>query len=352
MTNRKFFPPRVVVATCAVALVAAGAFGNARLSRSTGEGMISAANAFLASLSAEERQAASVAFDDKARLDWHFIPKDSRKGLQIKNMTGEQRKLALALVQAGLSEAGYGKLEQIIDLESILHELEKGRPNAPLRDPERYYLTIFGEPSSSGAFGYSFEGHHLSLNFVVRDGKIDAFTPFFFGANPAEVKSNLSVGPKQGTRVLRAEEELAFDLLRSLDAAQKKAATIAAEAPKDIRGAGEPQPPQDAAVGLAAEKLSESQLKKLWSLIEAYTSNMPEEVGVARLAEIKAAGIGKVHFAWAGADKPGIGHYYRVQGPTFLVEFVNTQPDSLMNPANHIHSVWRQMAGDFGNPIK
>lgn len=342
MTNRK------LLLACLLVLATAGATAATLARRAAGDSMTSAAQGFLDSLSAEQRATAVVAFDDKARLDWHFIPKDARKGLQIKLMNGEQREKAQALLQAGLSELGYGKAKTIISLEAILHQLEKDRPNAPIRDPERYFVTVFGAPGPKGTWGYSFEGHHLSLNFTVREGNVDAFTPFFFGANPAEVKTDGSVGPKTGTRVLHAEEDLAFKLLGGLTADQRKQAIVAAEAPKDLRGAGEPQPPADAPAGLPGAKLDARQTEAIWNLIKAYTDNMPAEIAAARLQEIEKAGIGKVHFAWAGAEKKGIGHYYRLQGPTFLVEFVNTQPDSLMNPANHIHAVWRQMGGDFG----
>ena len=188
----------------------------------------------------------------------------------------------------------------------------------------------------------------MSLNFVVEDGKAAAVTPAFFGANPAEVKTNVGVGPKKGTRVLRDEEELGFTLLHSLDNDQQSKAVIAEKAFAEIRAAGEPNAPDAPPAGLPAKELKGEQVEILWSLLNAYTDKMPTEVGAARIAEVREAGIENVYFAWAGADKPGIGHYYRVQGPTFVIEFVNTQPDALGNVANHIHSVWRRMAGDFG----
>jgi hypothetical protein len=313
-----------------------------------GGDMTKAADRFLASLSAEQAVKARLAFEDPRRLDWHFIPKAERKGLQIKEMTAEQRKLAHALLHSGLSEIGHDKASTIMSLEAILHELEKNRQGAQIRDPERYYFTVFGAPSIQGKWGWSVEGHHLSLNFVVSDGKLVSATPAFFGANPATVQTELSVGPKKGQRTLAKEETLAFELLKSLTADQRKEAVIDQEAPKDIRGPATPQPPMDAAAGVAGSKMTEAQLKTLWGLIESYAANMPQEVGAAWLSEIKKAGTEKVHFAWAGADKPGVGHYYRLQGPTFLVEFINVQADSANNPANHIHSVWRSMTGDFG----
>ena len=148
--------------------------------------------------------------------------------------------------------------------------------------------------------------------------------------------------------MLKQEEPLAFDLLASLNDEQRKTAVIAEQAPREIRAAGEPQPPNTAAEGLPAGKMTDEQQKTLQSLIEVYAGNMPAEIGEERLEQIRKAGFENVYFAWAGADKPGIGHYYRIQGPTFLIELVNTQPDSAGNKANHIHSVWRNVAGDFG----
>jgi hypothetical protein len=317
-----------------------------------GGDMTRAGQIFLESLSQQQRSQATMKYDDPARLDWHFIPKDQRKGLQIKDMNEQQRKLAHELLASGLSEAGYDKATTIMSLEAILRELEKARRSGPIRDPERYYFTIFGTPTTDGRWGLSVEGHHLSLNFVIDQGQVVSSTPSFFGANPAEVKATYSVGPKKGTRVLRKEEDLAFQLLSSLDDAQRKQALIADKAPSDIRGPAGAQPPTAAPEGLPAGKFTESQTATLWALLEAYAVNMPKEVGQARLAKVKQAGIEKVHFAWAGAQKPGVGHYYRVQGPTFLIEFVNVQPDSDGNPANHIHLVWRDMTGDFGQPIE
>jgi hypothetical protein len=201
--------------------------------------------------------------------------------------------------------------------------------------------------------GLSVEGHHLSLNFVVEKGKVISSTPTVFAANPATVMADYpgTHAIKKGTRVLAKEETLALELVQSLTPEQRKTAIIAEKAPSEVRAAGEPQPPTDAAAGIAADKLTDAQRKMLIALLDAYCDNVPAEVSKARKAAIDKAGAEKVHFAWAGADKPGSGHYYRVQGPTFLIEFVNTQADSAGNPANHIHSLWRDMGGDFAVPI-
>lgn len=336
-----------------VALSAASALAYFKLAKS-GEVMTEEATKFLAALTPEQRTKATFAYDDPKRVDWHFIPKEGdkeREGLKVREMTDEQRKAAHALLKVVLSEAGYGKVTKIMELESLLAELQKGK-QGPIRDSDRYYFAVFGKPTAEGRWGLSIEGHHLSLNFVVEKGNVISSTPTSLCANPAVVMGDYIPAFKKGTRVLAKEETLAFELLASLTAEQKKTAVIAAEAPSEIRAAGEPQPPKEAAAGIAAEKLTGEQRSTLQSLIEEYANNLPVDVAKARMEAIDREGIGQVHFAWAGAEKAGIGHYYRIQGPTFLIELVNTQADSAGNPANHIHSIWRDMTGDFALSIK
>lgn len=318
----------------------------------TGADLTVAARAFLGTLSAEQKATVVLPADSPLRLDWHFIPKDQRKGLQIKHMDAAQRKAALALLRSALSQTGYDKATKIMSLEGILRELQEGRSSGPIRDPERYYYTIFGEPSETDRWALSIEGHHLSLNFAVDRGNVIASTPTFFAANPTVVREGMSGGVAVGTRVLAAEELLAFQLLESLSLEQRKTAILADKAPSDIRAAGKPQPPEYATEGVAFGGLNGTQQKLLRELIDVYARNLPADLAGARLQAIDAASYDRVYFAWAGADRPGIGHYYRIQGPTFLIEFVNTQPDSAGNPASHIHSVWRDPTGDFAIPVK
>lgn len=316
-----------------------------------GQAMTDAAGAFIATLDAEQKQTAVLAYDVPQRVDWHFIPKAERKGLQIRHMTEPQRQAAHSLLQTALSQAGYDKATQIMHLENLLHEFEAGK-GQNIRDPERYYFTIFGAPAASGRWGLSVEGHHLSLNFVVENGEVISSTPQVFCTNPATVKNENATGVKVGTRILADEEQLAFDLVQSLSAEQKKTALFADTAPAEVRAPGSPQPPQDPAIGLPAADMTADQQALLQKLLDTYAGDMPATVAEARLAAIEKAGLDHVHFAWAGATEPGIGHYYRIQGPTFVVEFVNTQPDAAGNIANHIHTVWRDMHGDFGVPIE
>jgi hypothetical protein len=328
--------------------IGAAAYGLLLL-RSSGGDMVTSGQQLLSLLDSSQRERATRSFDNLDRLKWHFIPLPERKGLQIKDMDAAQRKAAFNLLQAGLSEIGYYKARQIMSLEYILRELEKTRSSGPIRDPERYYFTIYGTPDAAGKWGWSAEGHHLSLNFTVENGKVISYTPSFLGSNPATVVGqDIASAPGKGTRVLGREEDLGFELLAALDADQRKTAVIAAKAPKDVHGGGEAQPTKLPDEGLPAVKLKPAQSRLLRTLLETYCGNMAPDIGSARMAEIEQAGFDKVYFAWAGADHPGVGHYYRVQGPTFVLEFCNTQPDSAGNPANHVHTLWRDTRGDFG----
>ena len=303
-----------------------------------GAAMATAAERFLDALDESKREIATFAFDDAERLNWHFIPR-AREGLPVKQMTPEERSLAMGLLATGLSAEGTLKATTCMSLEQILHEMEN---NAPHRDPELYYFSVFGEPSNRGRWGWRVEGHHLSLNFTIEDGEVISATPAFFGANPAEVRQ----GSREGLRTLAEIEDRALRLIQALDEGQKAEAVVAEEAPSDIRGANTPQPPSDAAVGLTYGKMTEAQRDMLRALVEAYALDMPARVAEAWLTEIRDAGPEKVAFAWFGATDRNQPHAYRVQGPTFLIEFNNTQ-----NNANHIHSVWRSMLGDFGQPL-
>lgn len=339
-----------VIAAC-IFLVFSATFAVGWMQRElAGPGLTATAKGFVATLSEDEKKIAVLEYDSPKRVDWHFIPKDERKGLQVKNMSKEQKAAASKLLRHALSEAGYDKVTKIMELEKVLHELEGGK-GRNIRDSQRYYYTLFGAPDEDNRWGLSIEGHHLSLNFVIVDNTVVSSTPQFLASNPATVKTKNETFDI-GVRVLRDEEQLAFDLVNSLSDEQKKGAIIAEDAPSEIRAAGEAQPPQEEPAGIAAKEFNGKQKKLTQQLVESYLKTMPESVSRARVKELVAADPDKIHFAWAGATKPGVGHYYRVQGPTFLIEFVNTQPDPAGNPANHIHCVWRDMKGDFDLPIK
>ncbi len=315
--------------------------------------MTSAATRFLDSLTPEQRQQATFAFAGDERTRWHFIPTETfpRKGLLIRDMTPPQRKLAHDLLRSGLSQRGYMTATQIMDLETVLGALEaaerarSGRGEAARgleRNPEKYFFSVFGTPSAHDAWGWRVEGHHVSLHFTVVNGSMVAGAPTFFGSNPAEVRD----GPKKGLRILGAEEDAARALLESLDASQREKAIINKDAPGDIVTMAnvtiDPLSPE----GIPAGALNAAQRALLLKLIDVYTGYMAPDIAAGRMERLKKAGEDRIAFAWAGPMARGQKHYYRVQGPTFLIEYDNTQ-----NDANHIHSVWRDFNGDFGRDL-
>ncbi len=306
--------------------------------------MTKAANAFLSSLDAGQKAKAKLSFQGDERVFWHYLPTDDipgrfnkpRMGLILADMNSAQRALAHSLLAAGLSQSGYIKAATIMSLEDILKVMEKDTKGR--RNPEKYHFSVFGEPSDTGTWGYRVEGHHVSVHFTVTNGKL-AGTPTFFGANPHEIRQ----GERKGLRVLAAEEDLGRDLLNALDDGQKKTAIVAAEAYKDIlTEASRKASLQGQPNGLSAQKMNSRQRALLMKLLDEYVYNVPDQVAQSRLEKIKKAG-NNLWFAWAGSTEKGGPHYYRVAGPTFLIEYDNTQ-----NDANHSHTVWREFEGDFG----
>jgi hypothetical protein len=271
-----------------------------------------------------------------------------RKGLQLKAMTERQRALAHDLMKSGLSQRGYITASSIMELEAVLRDLEAktgdvgagGRRFA--RDPLEYYVTIFGTPSPKGAWGWRVNGHHLALNFRISDGTAVASEPAFLGANPAEVWE----GPKKGLRILGAQEDAAYALLTALDDSQRTTAIIAKDALTEIVTTNKPKVDPLSPSGLSAAAMTAAQRDLLMKIVDVYASQMTADVASDRMAKIKKAGIEKIAFAWAGETERGKKHYYRIQGPTFLIELDNSQ-----NDGNHIHSIWRDFNGDFGRDL-
>ena len=334
-------------------------------SREVASRMAEAAAAWLDALAAEQRVKASFEFGDEAeRTNWAYFPRGHR-GLPLLEMDARQQKLAHALIASALSRHAYGKVTAIMALESVLNLIEERRLDA-LRDPGRYFLSVFGLPGAE-RWGWRLEGHHVCLNFTIVRGELVSSTPIFLGANPAEVRHG-------GAPVIRPcgeEENAARELLASLDSEQRRVAIICDAAPPDfvLSNAacvpltclpGDVAPPilqrlfaqvpldQKQALrfdlaqpsGLRASTMNGAQRSLLSALIDVYVDRLPEA-----LAEMERAGIDidSVHFAWAGEDRPRRPHYYRLQGPSFVVEYDNTQDE-----ANHIHAVWRSPSGDFG----
>jgi hypothetical protein len=304
--------------------------------------MATAANAFVESLTPEQREKATFGFDAAERTRWHFIPTEmfARNGLTLKEMTAPQREKAQAMLKAGLSQRGYLTATTIMDLENVLRVIEANGQFA--RDPERYFFAVFGTPAERGAWGWRVEGHHISLNVTVVNGRFVEAAPVFFGSNPANVTS----GPRAGTRALGTLEDPARALLGQFDAGQRAKAVIQSQAPNDILTMNTLAISPLGPAGLSASEMSADQRAALLRLIEAYTSLMADDLAADRMTRLRQAGLDKVAFAWAGEPEVGKKHYYRVQGPTFLIEYDNTQ-----NNGNHVHSVWRDFANDFGRDL-
>ncbi|MBV9267240.1 MAG: DUF3500 domain-containing protein [Acidobacteriaceae bacterium] len=300
--------------------------------------MTETANRLLAALDSQQRAKATFKFEDDERMNWHFIPKE-RKGLPLREMTPYQKHLASALLSAGLSQTGYIKAVTIMSLEDVLRIIEND--SGERRNPEKYYFSVFGTPSEAGPWGYRVEGHHLSQNYTIVDGKVTD-GPSFFGANPAEVRQ----GPRKGLRTLAAEDDLGFDVIQSLELPQRKIAIVEPTAYKDILSAasrkaalaGQPS-------GFSASQMNAKQFDALMTLMKEYARNTPGQLFKRREEQIAAAKR-EIHFAWSGGINQGDPHYYRVQTASFLIELDDTQDN-----ANHIHSVWRDLNGDFGEDL-
>ena len=300
--------------------------------------MAQAARRFLATLSPGQKPRGLHAFDDTDRQSIKYIPL-ARTGVPLKALDPGQRQLAHALIKTGLSELGYGKVTQIMELENVLAELER---NPVRRDPENYYFWVFGDPGPKGRWGWKVEGHHVSLNFTIVDGSAVATTPTFFGANPAEVRS----GALTGRRVLHSEEDLARQLLLSFAEKDRSKVIFDAKAPPDIVTADRPAVTALPEVGVTVAAMAPAQRELLRQLLAEYAGALPAPLAAQRIARLEAAGFDKLRFGWAGGVERRQPHYYRISGPSFVLEYDNTQ-----DGANHVHTVWRDFADDYGRDL-
>ena len=298
--------------------------------------MRAAAEALVASVDTRQRARMVLAFEDEKRTDWHYTPR-SRPGIPLADFNAAQREAVHRLLRTALSAAGHQRVVNIIELELVLKELETF---GLLRDPGKYFVVFFGTPDARATWGWRFEGHHLSLNFTLRGDAI-ATSPSFFGANPAEVRK----GPKQGLRVLAPEEDEARKLLASLDARLRAAAVIDTRTYGDIVTAAKDRVAPLDNRGIEARALDPAQKALLRRVVEVYADSFEPALRAARLARANE-GFDSIRFAWAGATERGKPHYYRIQGPKFLIEYDASQDDG-----NHVHTVWRDFDGDFGRDL-
>jgi Protein of unknown function (DUF3500) len=309
------------------------------------EAMAAAAADWLASLDPAQRAKAAFGFpDQEQRTRWYYTPTE-RGGLPLAEMDPVQQRLAHRLVASGLSEGGYATAATVMGLENVLDAREGWRrgydgravPHRG-RDPQLYFVSVFGDPGS-GSWGWRVGGHHVALNYTLaEDGRVSA-SPLFLGANPGLTRL---VGPGV-LRPLAAEEDLGRQLLGSLAPEQRAAAMLSPEAPDDILQRNRPAVRLGPPEGLAAARMLPQQRELLAGLLHQYLGRLPGPVAAVEAERVAGEALEAVHFGWAGGIEPGQPHYYRIQGPRLLVEYDNVQ-----NGANHVHSVWRDPQGDFG----
>ena len=299
--------------------------------------MLGAWQALASRLSPEQMQAAEFSFDDPIRHEWFYTPVD-RVGLRIGDLDADQMTDLRTLLDDGLGANGTEQAFKIVQLEELLFSTSGGRE---MRNPGNYYLMMFGEPTTEGSWAWRFEGHHFSASFTIVDNHFVSGTPAFFGGNPARVPADSEV--HAGLSPFSREQDLGFELLNSFDEGQRARVILAGEAPQDILTENFQRAEMGAPEGISIADINDVQHAILMELMDVYGDRMNPTLLDYQMAKIRQAGVERVHFAWAGSTEPGEGHYYRIQGPTFVIEYDNTQ-----NNANHIHSVWRDFEDDFG----
>jgi hypothetical protein len=300
-----------------------------------------AAKNFVATLDASQRTLTLFPFDSEERFNFHYFPIDDRKGLPLDKMSESQKTLAMKLLSSCVADNTVKKINDIIELENILKVLENRKPDDHFRDPGKYHIAIFGVPGEKNIWGWRFEGHHVSFHFSAKDNSLVAGTPGFLGSNPAIVPD----GAQKGKEILKDEKEDALKLLRSFSAEQLKKAVVSSEAPGDIITRIDRKAMIDDPKGLTYAEMTDRQREDFLQLIRLYVTRYKKDFADNMLNEIKTAGLDKLRFAWAGETETGIGHphYYRIVGPTIIIEYDNTQ-----NNANHVHTVVRDRLHDYG----
>ena len=319
-------------------MVTVQGLGNAKITTEIAE----ACNNWVGSLNSQQKAKATFDFVDGERIFWSYPPLN-RHGLPLRDMDPTQRDLAYSILDVTLAPDTALKAKQIMEHELVLGPLEVEEGTADWdRNPELYFWTVFGQPGSEGPWGWRVEGHHVSLHINCWGDKVISVTPFFLGANPAEVLK----GDKQGLRILDRREDLAVELISSLTEDQKSKAIIHDKAPWDVLMYNSSRAVVHDNEGLPGSELSGSQKETLLSLIAEYVNGMRSDIAEEKMGQIRQQGVDDFRLVWSGVSDRSRDHYYRLHGGNFIVEFVNIQ-----NGANHIHSVWRDVANDFGEEV-
>ena len=334
---------RIAAIGLSLAVGTAGALlaTSAGAARSAGkDSAAEAASQFLKSLPQDLRSAASLTFDSPERHKWNFVPMD-RIGVTLLKLDDAQSERLGPLLATALSPEGLLSARGVMKHENILRrvETEAGVANASRRDPGLYYTAVFGKPSETAPWAWRFEGHHLSINVTELPGAAPVVAPVFMGANPARVLA----GPNAGFRLLAAEEDLGRELITMLPAERRQAAMIQGTAFSEIVTGNDPKVQKLELAGLAAAQMTAGERAQLRRLIELYVGRVTAASAKDALARLDRAGFENVRFAWAGGIESGQAHYYRIHGPTMLIEYDDTQGN-----ANHIHTVYRDLERDFG----
>lgn len=300
--------------------------------------------ALLAALSESQRDDATWPFDDEEREDIHYAPL-FLEGVALRDLSARQSSLTAELLDVALSPRGRLTVERIRALEADVRRKEgriRGALTGRFRDPERYLLALFGSPSADTPWAFRFEGHHLSLNVTSVPGELPATTPLFLGAEPRRVPDGW---PSAGVAVLGEEEQVARELVASLDPDQRAEAILPYEGGRglvlgQVRRVAASQPS-----GLRRDAMSRAQQELVDRLLEAFIGQWSAPIAAARRSEFEDAGRDAIHFAWTEAESPAGAFYLRLQGPHFLIEIDNT------TDGDHVHAVWHDLAGDFGDDL-
>jgi hypothetical protein len=301
-----------------------------------GERMTALASALAGDLDPAQRRRALHPLADAARQDWGYTPR-TRPGLPLRAMSEAQRQAVWSLVDEALSAEGAAKARGVLALETILQERASDKA---YRDPLNYALALFGQPGH-GAWAWRFEGHHLSLTLTVVPGIGIAATPHFLGANPFSGRVVQDRAHGGLARVLERESALAFEVVNGLDAPALRQAVIATRSPADIVSGPGRELSLREPVGLRLDSMGTEQQYRVLALLETFFGRLRRELAEDVMRKVREAGIGSIRFAWAGATTPEGLHYYRLHGPTLIVEYDRTDHD-------HAHSVWHDPTNLFG----
>lgn len=293
-------------------------------------------------LNEEQKALVSKEFNSSERTQWHYVPMKERKGLAISAMSQEQSDEMFHIMAHVFSKQGINKVKAVIEMEKILREVEGDH-----RDPKKFYFTLFGKVNQ-GKWGFSFEGHHISVNFTFNDKELISGTPLFFGANPAKIFKNSSSTLKEGERPLAFAEDAAFDLVKSFDSKQKALAHKEKVQMRDMKEGKKAFPGEYDKDGIKWPQLKASQQQALMTLInQAYINDLNEHYASQVMKEIEQD-KNNIRFTYYGGTNLQKPHHYQIIGSDIVLLLFNTQNGTQKTPVNHVHQIWRSRKSDFG----